>query len=112
MYVLRNISDEDLEILSGVDPGVEGCNLMPGETTTMTLRTDDTMCWTGYHPGMLMTVRPKKNPEIARGYKDWKENDESIARSERWMAKRKKERASAKKETDSRLDRKSNNNSA
>lgn len=93
MFVLRNISDEDLEIISSVDPDVEGCNLKPGETSSIILPPNETICGLGYHPGMLMAIRPKKNPEIIRGYNDWRENDESIARSKRW--------------TDRRLDRKS-----
>ena len=79
MWELRNLSDEDLEVVHVVDVDAPGCRVSDSGLNscaiTETVRSNETLISTGYEPGVSYIIRPKHRPEKYRGSKDWTMSD-------------------------------------
>lgn len=65
MIVIKNISDEELELVTHVDPRVNGCRVKNGMPPSR-MKPGDDLCFQGYEPGVSYTIRPLYKPEIPR----------------------------------------------
>jgi hypothetical protein len=63
---IKNISTEDIEIVSVIDPLTHGCRLRPIEMPPRVLRPNEVEAQLGYEPGVSIIVRPVIEPDRPR----------------------------------------------
>lgn len=66
MITSKNISHEDIEILTVYDESVPGFRVVAGDMLSMVLKPGEQQVQLGYEPGVSHLVRPVKKQEIPR----------------------------------------------
>jgi hypothetical protein len=63
---IKNISSEDIEIVTILDPLTHGCRLLSMELPPRVLHPNETEAQLGYEPGVMLIVRPASEPDRPR----------------------------------------------
>ena len=67
MIQIKNVSNEEIEIVTRVDTDVRGCRILDGPPAPVRLKPGSSTYRLGYEPGVSLIIRPVKNPEVPRG---------------------------------------------
>ncbi len=66
MISMKNVSAEDVEVITHYDTNVPGCRVIPGDMAPNVMKPGEELQFLGYEPGISYTIRPVKEPELPR----------------------------------------------
>lgn len=68
MITIRNNSAEELELVTHIDESVPGCRVCGPPQAPEKFGPGQELQFLGYEPGISYTIRPTRDPEIARTF--------------------------------------------
>jgi len=66
MITIKNVSDEPMELVTHIDPSVEGCRVALPPVPPEKFGAGETICMMGYEPGISFTIRPVNDSRVPR----------------------------------------------
>ena len=66
MITIKNSSQEQLVFHQHIDETVEGCRVVQPAPGPMLMAPGETICLSGYEPGVSYTIAPRRSPQYPR----------------------------------------------